>query len=51
MVLCSLSYGGVTFIYDGSPYQPDPMILFRLASKLGYEEDPYNHLEITLTHF
>ncbi|OAL23087.1 hypothetical protein AYO20_11078 [Fonsecaea nubica] len=34
MVLCGLSYGGRTVIYDGSPLYPDNLVLLRLVEKL-----------------
>lgn len=34
MVLCGLSYGGKTVIYDGSPLYPDNLVLLRLVEKL-----------------
>ncbi|EXJ63370.1 acetoacetate-CoA ligase [Cladophialophora psammophila CBS 110553] len=34
MVLCSLSYGGKTVLYDGSPLIPDIMVTLRMVEKL-----------------
>lgn len=34
MVLCGLSYGGRVFVYDGSPFVPEPTVTLRLASML-----------------
>ncbi|OQU99362.1 hypothetical protein CLAIMM_05001 [Cladophialophora immunda] len=34
MVLCGLAYGGQVVVYDGSPLNPDRLVLLRLIEKL-----------------
>lgn len=49
MVLCGLSYGGKIVVYDGSPFQPDPLVTLRLVEKLKYVVLPPIHLIISVS--